>query len=197
MNLDSPWAASEADLNIVRENEWSRIATNFTNTGYREGITAGKESALQEGFDAGFAQVGAPLGRELGTFRGVASALVSFLASSRTPSLSPTSSSEARDILAQLANVRFSDIAPPDLEAEAHAREHLGGEEDDTEIDVPEELEEKRKMEKLEDMLSGMTANGDKSGTSRPTMGDMRRLKDRLYALCSAIGVNMADVTSA
>jgi hypothetical protein len=37
--------------------------------GYREGITAGKESALQEGFDTGFASVGAPLGRDIGFIR--------------------------------------------------------------------------------------------------------------------------------
>lgn len=160
--------------------------------GYREGITAGKESALQEGFDAGFAQVGAPLGRELGMLRGIASALVRFLSLS-----GPLSSTldEARDISAQLASIRYSDIAPPDLEAEAHAREHLESEEGDDDVDIPEELVEKRKMEKLEDMLAGMTADGHKETAQRPTIDDVRRLKDRLYGLYGTIGVNFPDVS--
>ncbi len=161
--------------------------------GYREGITDGKESALQEGFDAGFAQVGAPLGRELGTLRGIASALVHFLTLS-----GPLSSTldEARDISAQLASIRYSDIAPPDLEAEAHAREHLESGEGDDDIDIPEELAEKQKMEKLEDMLASMTADGHKAEAQRPTIEDVRRLKNRLYGLCGTMGVNFSDAQS-
>lgn len=47
--------------------------------GYREGITAGKEEALQEGFDAGFAEFGAPVGKEIGVLRGMSAALLVFL----------------------------------------------------------------------------------------------------------------------
>ncbi|KAK2460413.1 hypothetical protein APHAL10511_007578 [Amanita phalloides] len=192
MDLDSPWAVDEVDLSVVRENEWSKIASNFTNAGYREGITAGKESALQEGFDAGFARVGVPLGRELGILRGVTSALVGFLASSESPLLA-----DARDISAQLTNIRLSDIAPPDLEAKAHAQEHLG-QEDEEGITAPAELKEKWDMEKLEDMLADMTSNGDKATTSpRPTMEDVKKLKDRLYALCGMIGANTTDMLNA
>lgn len=162
--------------------------------GYREGITAGKESALQEGFDAGFAQVGAPLGRELGILRGVASVLVSFLASSGSL---PSTLANARDISAQLASIRFSDVAPRDLEAEAHAREHLeDGESYDIDVDIPEELAEKRELERLEDMLAGMAANGHKGGTTRPTIEDVRMLQERLYALCETIGAKLEDVAT-
>ncbi|KIL64361.1 hypothetical protein M378DRAFT_126775 [Amanita muscaria Koide BX008] len=185
MDFDSPWEDEAADLTLARENEWSKLASDFTNAGYREGINAGKEAALQEGFDAGFAQVGAPLGRELGVLRGIASALVGFLSSSKAPS---SSLIEARDIAAQLSKVRFSDIAPPDLEAEAHAREHLANEDDAAEVDVPEEVVEKQKMERLEDMLEGMSASSDGTRIARPTVDDVRILKERLYALCSSIG---------
>lgn len=190
MDFDSPWADEAADLTLARENEWSKLASDFTNAGYREGINAGKEAALQEGFDAGFAQVGAPLGRELGMLRGIASALVGFLSSSKAPPSVVASSSliEARDIAAQLSKVRFSDIAPPDLEAEAHAREHLASEDDAAEVDVPEEVVEKQKMERLEDMLEGMSASSDGTRIARPTVDDVRILKERLYALCSSIG---------
>ncbi|KIM78529.1 hypothetical protein PILCRDRAFT_98408 [Piloderma croceum F 1598] len=143
--MDSPW---DDDAGFSSEAEWTRISNEFTNTGYREGITAGKESALQEGFDDGFAHVGVPLGHELGILRGIASALYSFL-SSTSPAQDPMVV-EARDIASLLANIRFTDIAPRDLEAEEHARQHL--EADDNTLDMNEEVEEKRRMEELEDI---------------------------------------------
>ncbi len=45
-------------------------------SGYREGITAGKLSTLQEGFDQAFAEVGVPLGRQVGLLRGKMDALL-------------------------------------------------------------------------------------------------------------------------
>lgn len=96
--------------------------------GYREGITAGKESTLQAGFDAGYAQVGVPLGREIGLLRGTAAAFMSFIDSPRSPHSAETRTfvrEELRGIIATLSTIRFPDIAPRDLEAEAHAREHL------------------------------------------------------------------------
>ena len=48
-------------------------------TGYREGITAGKLSTLQSGFDQGFNEVGAPIGRIVGQLRGQVSALVTII----------------------------------------------------------------------------------------------------------------------
>ena len=165
----------------------------LTEAGYREGITAGKESALQEGFDAGFSQVGAPLGRDLGILRGIASALISFLSS---PSAQGSSSlAEARDIAAGLAKVRLSDIAPPDLEAKAHAKEHLDsldhGRDAGGVVDMPEELVEKKKIEELEDMLEGMNASAGAGNLARPTVEDVRVLKERLYALCSSMAISL------
>ncbi|EGN98029.1 hypothetical protein SERLA73DRAFT_26694, partial [Serpula lacrymans var. lacrymans S7.3] len=147
--IDTPWD-DNANANIVRETEWSNISNEFTNAGYREGIVAGKESTLQEGFDAGFASVGVPLGRKLGNLRGVISAVLSVLGSQPDSQPSADLLIEAREIAAALANIRFSDIAPPDLEAEQHAREHL--DKDDLPLGAGEESEQKRKLESLEDM---------------------------------------------
>lgn len=158
--------------------------------GYREGITSGKESALQEGFDDGFARIGAPLGRELGLLRGVASALLSFL----VPIADSNMVNEVKDISAKLANVRLTDIAPRDLEAEQHAREHL--EVEGIEMEVNEELAEKRNIEGIEDMLAKLTA-GDTSGQSldgrpsRPSTKDVADLKQRLEILSSALGLTV------
>ncbi|KAF7297305.1 Yae1-N domain-containing protein [Mycena indigotica] len=129
--MESPWD-DDATAQTASDAEWDKISSEFTNAGYREGITAGKESALQEGFDAGFAQVGVPLGREIGHLRGIVSAVISFLQSTFCERADKDALlAEAREISASLADVRFSDIAPRDLEAEAHAREHLALDNDD------------------------------------------------------------------
>ncbi|KAK7029844.1 hypothetical protein R3P38DRAFT_2931735 [Favolaschia claudopus] len=99
--------------------------------------------------------------------------------------------SEARDIAAGLAVVRYTDVVPRDLEAEAHAREHL---QEDDPMDENEELSEKRKMEGLEDMLSRLTAGApiaDAAQRSRPTMDDVRLLEGRLHALSARLGIHV------
>ncbi|KAH9016646.1 hypothetical protein EDB83DRAFT_2321136 [Lactarius deliciosus] len=58
------------------EAEWTRLSKNFTTAGYRDGISSGKEVALQEGVDVAFARNGAPRGREPGVLQGVATALL-------------------------------------------------------------------------------------------------------------------------
>ncbi|KAI4521852.1 hypothetical protein K523DRAFT_275728 [Schizophyllum commune Tattone D] len=192
MDLLSPWD-EVADSTTTRDAEWAKLSSDFTNAGYREGITAGKESALQEGFDSGFADVGAPLGRELGLLRGMASALLSFLSSQAANTATAENEgaiAEVRDISRQLAHIRLTDIAPRDLEAEAHAKEHLQLEEDE-DLVTDDELVEKRKMEALEDQLARLTsgAMGGGSGEARPTADDVRRLKGRLDNLCGLMGL--------
>ncbi|KAG1765907.1 hypothetical protein EDD22DRAFT_978608 [Suillus occidentalis] len=54
--MDSPWE-EDPRADYAPEADWAKLSNEFTNSGYREGIIAGKESALQEGFDAGFAHV--------------------------------------------------------------------------------------------------------------------------------------------
>ncbi|KAI5890541.1 uncharacterized protein SCHCODRAFT_02632147 [Schizophyllum commune H4-8] len=199
MDLDSPWD-EVADSTTTRDAEWAKLSSDFTNAGYREGITAGKESALQEGFDSGFADVGAPLGRELGLLRGMASALLSFLSSQAAnaesegaPAVNEGAIAEVRDISRQLAHIRLTDIAPRDLEAEAHAKEHLQLEEDE-DLVTDDELLEKRKMEALEDQLARLTSGtmGGGSREARPTADDVRRLKGRLDNLTGLMGLAVA-----
>ncbi|KIY66919.1 hypothetical protein CYLTODRAFT_437252 [Cylindrobasidium torrendii FP15055 ss-10] len=182
--MDDIWD-DEPVQNAQSHAEWTKMSSDFTNTGYREGITAGKEGALQEGFDAGFAQIGVPLGRELGNMRGIASVLVAFLSQSGSPLLD-----EARTISTALNSVRFADIAPRDLEAEEHARQHL--ETEGEEVDVPEEIDDKRKMEGLEDMLNKLSSGAlNPADHSRPTMADVTKLKTRLENLVLESGLNI------
>ncbi|OCH91886.1 hypothetical protein OBBRIDRAFT_811968 [Obba rivulosa] len=181
------------DSRALQDSEWSKLSSDFTNAGYREGITAGKEGALQEGFDDGYAIVGAPLGRELGLLRGMASALLSFL--SKTENIQKHAGlEEARDIASRLTDIRFSDIAPPDLEAERHAREHLEADrkaDEDLDFDTNEGLKEKRAIESLEDMMKRMGAGVATSAEvqTRPTADDVQRLRKRLIALSESVGI--------
>ncbi|PIL22604.1 hypothetical protein GSI_15294 [Ganoderma sinense ZZ0214-1] len=196
------------DPKAIQNSEWDKISNDFTNAGYREGITAGKEGALQEGFDAGFASVGAPLGRNLGILRGLAAALLAFLSHPPMAAQRGTLAEEVRGIASALSNVRLSDIAPPDLEALAHAREHLEqaridaamGEDEDDVTDpaaLNEELRAKRDMEGLEDLMAQMSsgvsgsASGAKANPKRPTAEDVVRLKERLLAIARELGLEV------
>ncbi|KAI0062935.1 hypothetical protein BV25DRAFT_1884607 [Artomyces pyxidatus] len=194
---DSPWDDDDGVLaHTAQDSEWTKLSTNFTNAGYREGITAGKEGALQEGFDTGFALVGAPLGRELGLLRGLASALLSHLDFLPVGTVADSQREEARALVNALAPVRFSDIAPRDLEAEQHAKEHLAadGDDDDDAMDENEELAEKRRTEQLEDMMRRLDAGSGREGESRMGVEGVREVRARLEALCVAVGVDARPI---
>lgn len=159
-NSAREWSALESKFSDVRQISYTACMLQLTGVakaGYREGISAGRGFTLQAGFDEGYSITGAPLGRELGYLRGLASSLLVYLTSS-TASHTPCITSEdreaavasAREIVRGLGKLKVQDLAPRDLEAEAHAREH--GEE----VQVPPELAEKREMESLEDQLAGM-----------------------------------------
>lgn len=135
-------------------------------SGYREGIIAGKEAFLQSGFDAGFADVGVPLGRELGNLRGAVAALGSFLKSQEPDSLELE---ELRSISSVLSAIRFSDIAPPDLEAEQHAREHL-------------DLDDRTVVENTPSGTETVPRKSQK-------MEDVAKLKERLALLTTKLGL--------
>ena len=128
----------------------------------------------------------------MGLLRGMASALLSFLSSQPANAETERAIEEAHDISRQLAHIRLTDIAPRDLEAEAHAKEHLRLEEDE-DLVTDDELVEKRKMEALEDQLARLTSGaiGGGSGEARPTIDDVRQLKGRLDNLSGLLGLTV------
>ncbi|PPQ69970.1 hypothetical protein CVT24_003674 [Panaeolus cyanescens] len=199
--MDDIWDDSPTAGNDIQEAEWTRMSNEFTNVGYREGITAGKEAFLQPGFDDGFAKVGVPLGRHIGHLRGISAALVAFFKSSAAPS-SPESQEvlkEAQSIATALSHIRFSDVVPRDLEAEQHALEHLHDkdEENETVEDIEMEnegLKDKRDVERLEDMFASLSSNaGNVVKSQRPTIEDVHRLRERLNALCEKVGLGVVS----
>ncbi|CCM01899.1 uncharacterized protein FIBRA_03970 [Fibroporia radiculosa] len=178
-----------ADPKAVQDSEWSRLSSNFTTAGYREGITSGKESALQAGFDEGFAEIGTPLGRELGILRGVTAALLSSL--TRNEDMYRGIIEEVLEIGSRLGAVRLTDIAPPDLEAERHAREHLSAEdESNVGAELNEEVKERRDMERLEDMMLYL-GNDSLERATRPTIDDVHHIKEHLLSLCARLSISL------
>lgn len=107
---------------------------------------------------------------------------------------------EIRAISAQLSDIRFSDIVPRDLEAEAHAREHLADGEGDlpvNELDEngtvqDEETMEKKKMEQLEDMMSSFGTNpAPNSNLPRPGPEDVKAIHVRLLNVARVLGLEL------
>jgi hypothetical protein len=137
-----------------------------------------------------------PIGRELGLLRGIATVVLHHLNDMSTDGAHRDAArAEVHEIAAQLARVRFSDIVPRDLDAEAHARQHM--EADGTPLAVHDEIAAKRDVEGMEDMLADMTAGNGKArgATMRPTMDDVRALGVRLSALSQSIGLGI-DVSN-
>lgn len=132
-----------------------------------------------------------PLGRQVGLLRGRAAALLSFLI------MSATAGSEhlqaARDIANKLGRIRFLDIAPRDLEAEQHAKEHLdsykGSADADMDLGENEELADKRAMEGLEDLMANMSSERLAANSGRPTLKDLTELEKQLDSLCLQVGI--------
>lgn len=150
--------------------------------------------------------------------RGMASALLSHLTSKSTALSVARDHSvlaqEARDIVSELRKARFSDIAPPDVEAIQHAREHIESAirdnrdmvqaiqharghfvssietNRDMEIELVEKLGQKRQIEGLEDMMAKMSAGSAPADTKkRPTAEDVPKLAQRLNILVDKLGL--------
>lgn len=130
-------------------------------------------------------------------------ALTTFLDSPqlpRPPELLTETLKEIRAASTQLSDIRFSDIVPRDLEAEAHAREHLADGEDDLPVHgidkdgvlQGEDAVEKRKIEQLEDMMSSFGTNPTPiSHLPRPGREDVKAIRVRLLHIARILGLDL------
>ena len=107
---------------------------------------------------------------------------------------------EIRAISAQLSDIRFSDIVPRDLEAEAHAREHLADDRGDLSVNgldengivQDESTMERKKMEQLEDMMSSFGTNpAPTSHLPRPGPEDVKAIRVRLLQVARILGLEL------
>lgn len=94
---------------------------------------------------------------------------------------------EIREINARLGDIHLSDMAPRDLEAEEHARQHL---EDENDMYADDQtLADKRNLETLEDMLASLNPTGTSAAQCRPTVADLQNLEARLKVVCAQVGI--------
>jgi Essential protein Yae1, N terminal len=170
--------------------------------GYREGITAGKEGALQEGFDTGFAQTGGPLGRELGLLRGVASALLLHLSRTRNRNRtqrdeeqephseweSGASLNDVREIVDALTAVRFADIAPPSAPLHEEVHEEAEGHTPHSVDDLKSKIGRDDGRREREE---GEEAASPSPGSVVTTIEDVRALRVKLETLLCESGLKI------
>ncbi|KAF8574327.1 hypothetical protein K439DRAFT_1416020, partial [Ramaria rubella] len=193
-DVDEVWG----ETNDIPAQEWSKMDNDFTNAGYREGITAGKEAALQEGFDEGFAQIGAPLGRRLGGLRGAANAALSFMSllsgEHADAELVERRKNELRDIIGNLERIHLADLAPRDLQAEEHAREHIENISGDVTAYVAVEAGTNKDRENSSQPTEYLlkASNTEEQSSSRPAVQELDQIRARLYIVLKDVGLNIS-----
>ncbi|KDN33501.1 hypothetical protein RSAG8_13408, partial [Rhizoctonia solani AG-8 WAC10335] len=148
------------DLGIA-DREWNKLSTDF-----------------MTGFDDGFALTGAPLGRQVGSLRGEANALLALCTRRQLADLE----GEVREIVQGLSRVKLSALAPPDMQAIEHAREH--------ESDAPDvgDVETSNRMGDLADAFESVSTfkssgKEDVMRRSVEAMAELNRLRERLEAV--------------
>jgi hypothetical protein len=166
----------------------------YFQAGYREGITAGQQATAQAGFDEGYNTKGVPLGRETGLLRGVAASVLAYLGTNASidrliaPQDHEAFTQQARDLVRKLGKFRVADLAGPDVEAEQHAKEH--GED----VVVPQQIQDQRDMDSLQDSLEGLT-NQRKIQTSAvptPPYEELQACKRELKGLLERLNLNIS-----
>jgi hypothetical protein len=146
---ESPNVPVGGHLDPMVSQNWDRLTTKYTDVGYREGISEGKLSSLQEGFDQSF-RISVPNVRRLGNLRGHASGLLSYVVKREDKTEGGSSLVLAiRGLISDLGRITASDILPIDREAVEHAKEHSGGDDED----LPRE---KKEMDDLTSAFDGM-----------------------------------------
>lgn len=164
---------------------------NHQQSGYREGITAGKEGALQEGFDDGFATVGVPLGERVGTLRGIAAGVIAVLRLKDALTTNPSLFAEAQAIARGLDQIRYSDIVPPDRLAEEHNKLH----EDEA---VTIRASEPNQSDEMDDISAAFStlATKDSAVTKerrrQEALTELQKLQERLEGTLHELGVTLS-----
>ncbi|WWC86924.1 uncharacterized protein L201_001803 [Kwoniella dendrophila CBS 6074] len=189
--LEPPTQGGASDPLVNQE--YARISNKFFDAGYREGITDGKLSTLQKGFDEGF-EISVPLSRKIGLLRGKSSALLS-IATSSSSSSSKSSTDKAntnlieeiREINKQLNKLKRDEILPEDEERLQHEKEEHEDPNNDDDHTFELDQNDKRDLEFLENGFEniGKSSKPDAGGEKRKEDGEfiMRRLEEKLHEL--------------
>ncbi|KAM0754101.1 hypothetical protein T439DRAFT_171557 [Meredithblackwellia eburnea MCA 4105] len=194
MDDDSPWMEDEpsqiSNGEQVAAQEWSRLSQRYSDAGYRDGITAGKQSKLQAGFDQGFG-LASPFARRVGNLRGASATLLAILTTNAAgkhagvffdTQLADTSArqavvSELRELVSALGRLDENKVLPVDQEAEDHAKSH--GDEGISLV-----MMERKEMRGIEDLLGGM------GGSTAGKEPGLEECQTRLEQILQRVGLS-------
>ncbi|GAA5822092.1 hypothetical protein JCM11251_004854 [Rhodosporidiobolus azoricus] len=198
---DSPWMSddehdpatpvNDASSAQLSQQEWDKLSSRYSDAGYRDGITAGKNARLQAGFDQGFA-LASPYAREVGGLRGIAASLLALLTTTgasakyagpvvavleqQGPQAKEQAVSELREVVNALGRLDAVRVLPVDEEAEAHAKEH-------EEEGISEVMRQRKEMREMEALMGGL------GGAAEQTNGGVEECRRRLFNILKAVGL--------
>ncbi|GAA5854685.1 hypothetical protein JCM8547_004939 [Rhodosporidiobolus lusitaniae] len=198
---DSPWLSDDEQDHpassapaVVSQMEWEKLASRYSDAGYRDGITAGKNAHLQTGFDQGFA-LASPYARELGGLRGLAASLLALLTTTggsakyagpilatleaREPQAKEQVVAELRDIVNVLGKLDAFKVLPIDEEAVEHAKEHA-------EEGISEVMRQRKEMREMEELMGGL------GGAASEPSGGVEDCRRRLGEVLKVVGLEKA-----
>ncbi|KAF8755049.1 Essential protein Yae1, N terminal [Rhizoctonia solani] len=164
------------DLGIA-DREWNKLSNDFVTAGYREGITEGKNRPFRRGLTMGSHRL---------VHRSVVRSVYSedkrmrYLHCARQHLAQLEV--EVREIVQGLSRLKLSTLAPPDMQAIEHAREH--------ESDAPDvgDVETNNQMGDLEDAFESLSTSKsagkeDVMRRSVEAMAELDRLRKRLESV--------------
>ncbi|GAA5937361.1 Yae1p [Sporobolomyces koalae] len=175
MNDYDPWHSEDEALESapgteqISTQEWDKLSSRYHDAGYRDGITNGKNSNLQLGFDQGFS-LASSYARQVGQLRGVATTLLSILTtqsgSKHVPTLINAQDegntkdsivSQLREVVNLLGKLERDQVLPVDQEALEHAKSHNN--DSTAATGFSQEYVDKQEMNELGDMLNTLGHN--------------------------------------
>ncbi|TKY89816.1 hypothetical protein EX895_001113 [Sporisorium graminicola] len=184
-------ASSSAAARSMAERDSAKVEALFNDvripgdsqslTGYREGITAGKLSSLQSGFDQGFNEVGATLGRQVGVLRGQVAALLLLTSSSSLPTSTSVSSNAAAGAGRKVLTRTRGFNSGPTAAAAAGARH-----------DRPSELETQNSQRVTSRRT--LSLSSDESSTSRDLLHLIAEKERRCFELREELSAEEAQL---
>lgn len=157
--------------------------------GYRDGITSGKSSHLQTGFDQGFTTA-SPFAREVGSLRGIAATLLAILTTASGAKHAGNVGGalgernavvvgECRALVTALGKLDEQRVLPVDQEAEEHAKSHA-----DEGLSL--EMLERKEMRRMEEAMNGLGSGKKAEGVG---LEDCRGKLEDLLKACGLEGV--------
>lgn len=97
---------------------------------------------------------------------------------------------EVRLITSLLADIRFADITPRDVDAEEHARQHSNRVDGQSVVSVVNEgVDAETRMDRPQPIVGTSSAE---TQSDRPTMDNVRQLKKRLEDLTHRLGLTIS-----